>query len=614
MLNTELCTCGSGLRRVRCCHADMAAVPDQASLDLLTAKATEAIGLFNEKKYREAEGLALKILDLAPNQRMALRVLFEIRKAEGKQPAAEILARRLTEIPSENNAVAAAAQLQLAQMLVAQGRHLDAAAPARAAVKLTPRDANTHHVLGVVLTETGQVRAGEVHYRKAVSLLERDDGTVLANLAWNLKLQGRLNEAATIYEKALRLRPDNARGVGGFAQVEAGRQRVPQAITLLDDALVKWPEDRTLRLLRALMDLRRGKFEDVANRLSGGLESLMPPELAARGQAAERLGNIEDAVAAFAMGRQMQRERYGQRYDPKEGLQKSESFQGFFTAERMQSLPRAPEADGPKPVFLLGFPGSGSSLLEQLLAKAPGFSAADQTGPLAEIAKRIGNMLGDERKLGYPHMLEDLALGDGASQLALLRDQYIATLQVHGVINPDTRFIIDRAADNHWHLGLIKLLFPTAPIIHMLRHPLDVVLSNFAQDRKLEANCGVSMPALARHYDVTMSLIKHFRGQMTFRYMPVRYEALVADPASVMAAIVKFISADPMKLPSKIAFKTNAFQPMARVPAHAVMQEPVHERSLYRHRIFEARVPQLFSDVRPVLAPWIEVLGYGDAP
>ncbi|HQT64689.1 MAG: hypothetical protein B7Z75_03525 [Acidocella sp. 20-57-95] len=613
MLNTEICTCGSGLRSVRCCNADMAAAPDQGSLELINAKAAEAIGLFNEKKYREAEALALKILDLAPNQRMALRVLFEIRKAEGKQQAAEILARRLTELPAENNAVAAAAHLQLAQMLVAQGRHLDAATPARAAVKLTPRDANAHHVLGVVLTETGQIRAGEVHYRKAVNLLERDDGTVLANLAWNLKQQGRLNEAATTYEKALRLRPDNARGVGGFAQVEAGRQHVPQAIKLLDDALAKWSQDRTLRLLRALMDLRLGKFEDVINRLSGGLESLMPPELAARGQAAERLGNIEDAVAAFAMGRQMQRERYGQRYDPKEGVQKSELYRAFFTAERMQNLPRAPETDGPKPVFLLGFPGSGTSLLEQLLSKVSGFTAADQAGAMGELTKRIGNLVSDESQLGYPSLLENLALGDGASQLALLRDQYFVTLQSDGVINPDTKFVIDRAADNHWHLGLIKLLFPTAPIIHMLRHPLDVVLSNFAQDRKLEANCGVSMPALARHYDVTMSLIKHFRGQLTLRYLPLRYEALVADPAGALASIVKFISTEPLKLPSKIAIKANAFQPIARVPAHVVMQEPVHERSLYRHRLFEAQVPQLFSDIRPVLTPWIEALGYGDA-
>ncbi len=123
--------------------------------------------------------------------------------------------------------------------------------------------------MGVVLTETGHVHAGERHYRIAIKLLGRDDGTVLANLAWNLKLQGRLDEAAEIYQQALAIRPDNTRGIGGFAQVEAGRARLPQAIALLDKAVSQWPDDRTLRLLRALMDLQDEQFEAVITRLSG---------------------------------------------------------------------------------------------------------------------------------------------------------------------------------------------------------------------------------------------------------------------------------------------------------------------------------------------------------
>ncbi|OYV35329.1 MAG: hypothetical protein B7Z81_08865, partial [Acidocella sp. 20-61-6] len=437
MLNTELCGCGSGLRRVRCCEADLTALPDAAALELLTPKAVEATTLFNEKKFRDAEALALKILDMAPNQRAALRVLFEVRRAENKLGPAETLARRLASIPAENSALSTAAQLQLAQLLVGQGRHQDAAPSARAAVKLSPRDANTHHVMGVVLTETGHVHAGERHYRIAIKLLGRDDGTVLANLAWNLKLQGRLDEAAEIYQQALAIRPDNTRGIGGFAQVEAGRARLPQAIALLDKAVSQWPDDRTLRLLRALMDLQDEQFEAVITRLSGPLEALLPPELAARGQAVQRLGQITEAVTIFATAKQMQRERYGQRYEPAEFLRKAESYKAFFTADQMLNLPRASPAEGVQPVFLLGFPRSGSSLLEQLLAKIPGFAASDGFMPVAGLTD-LANRLNDlEAGTNYPQTLANMAIGDGQNIPTRLRNQHLENLRTAGLVQPE---------------------------------------------------------------------------------------------------------------------------------------------------------------------------------
>jgi len=89
------CPCASGLRRLRCCEASPAAWPSPEAAAALDAQAQDATKLFNEKKYTEAEALALKLLDLAPNQRIALRVLFELRKAQNRPTPAEALVRRL---------------------------------------------------------------------------------------------------------------------------------------------------------------------------------------------------------------------------------------------------------------------------------------------------------------------------------------------------------------------------------------------------------------------------------------------------------------------------------------------------------------------------------------
>lgn len=606
-----LCVCGSGLRRVRCCDAGENAIPDPANVSLLDGQAQEATKLFNEKKYIEAEALALKLLDLAPNQRQALRVLYEIRKAQNRPQATEVLARRLADLPG-TPAVRSAANSQLAQYLIGLGRHAEARAPAEAAVMAMPKDATAQHVMGVVLTETGYLAEGEQHYRKALMALGREDGLVIANTAWNLKMQGRLEDAAKLYERALAIRGDNKRGVGGYAQVEFARGNTEKAIALLEDGLKRWPNDRTLRLLRVYADLYSGRPEAVLERLNDPVETLLAPELCARGLAFARLQRPAEAVGTYAAAKKLLRERSGQSYQPEPFQARFETYKSYFTAERIQPLPRARAAAGPQPVFLLGFPRSGSSLLEQLLAQLPGFAAGDESADIGRLTASIAPMSG-EHAADYPQVLDRLLLGSAGDVPDLLRERYKLTARRLGLARPGISFVTDRNPANFWHLGLIKLLFPEAPVIHVLRHPLDVVLSNLSQEKKLEANAQVSMAAAARHYALTMNMIKHFRGQLTLRYLPLRYEELVQNPAETLRRLLEFLGADAAILPPENALLANAARPEAAVPGHFVAREPVHQRGVYRFRDYQQIMPNLFADVREVLNPWIEELGYAEA-
>ena len=609
-LDVVLCHCGSGLRRVRCCDADITAWPGAEAVEALDAQGQEAVKLFNGKKYVEAEALVLKLLDLAPNLRPALRVLFEIRKAQKRGTAEEALAVRLAALPGAP-AVRAAANLLLAQFYVGQGRYAQARPSAAEAVMAAPRDATAQHVLGVVLTETGALQAGEGHYRRALDALGRDDGVVLANLAWNLKLQGRLDEAVAIYETALALRPDNRRGQGGYAQVEFARGNREKALRLLDEGLARWPDDRTLRLLRAMADLALGDAEAVLARLCDAPETLMAAELCTRGQALARLARPVEAVQHYATAKQLQRERHGQQYQADEFAAKADACKAYFTAGRLQPLPRAAAPPARQPVFLLGFPRSGSSLLEQLLGQVPGFAAGDEFFPVADLNEMIPALTGAAR--GYPQALDQSLVGDGWALPARLRQRYEEARERLGLARPGVQFVTDRSASNHWQLGLIKLLFPDAPVVHVLRHPLDVMLSNFGQDRRLEGNCGVSMPALARHYALVMSLISHFRGQLALRYLPVRYEDLVNGTAASLRRVVEFAGADPAGVPPEAVLRANSVMPPGPVPAHFSGREPVHGRGVYRHRAYQSHMPALFAEVRGILDPWIAELGYAEA-
>lgn len=606
---SDSCECGSGLKSTRCCGADPVTFPGPEAMALLEPAGAEVIKLFNERKYAEAEAQALKILELAPQMRQALRVIFEIRKAQNNTRATEVLARRLSELPGQP-AIVAAANIQFAQLLVGQGRYGDAQAPAARAVIATPRDATAQHVMGVVLTETQHLAAGERHYRKALALLGRQDGLVLANLAWNLKLQGRLAEAAGLYEQALALRPENKRGVGGFAQVEFARGRHAQAVALLDDGLARWPEERTLRLLRAMAALHAGETGQALDLLADPPEKLLPAELSLRGQALARQGAPIEAIRHFATAKKIMRERNGLAYDAAGMQARATAYQAYFTADRTLPLPRAPLTDGPQPLFLLGFPRSGTALLEQLLSQLPGIAPADDASPIGELAARVARDTGDSAP--YPEVLDRLLVGESQDLPAQLRASYLAPLRARGILHRQ-RYFTDRAPSNLWHLGLIKLLFPEAPMIHLIRHPLDVALSNFAQDRRLEGGADSSIVTISKHYALQMEMLRHYRGQLTLRYLPVRFEDLVTAPRAVLARILAFIGAN-IELPDEPSLRANAGIAPEPTPAHFALRAPVHQRSLYPHRAYSAAAPNIFAEALTHLAPWIEEFGYGAAP
>lgn len=600
-----LCSCGSGLRATRCCALGAAGVPDPDHHALLDGQVEKARSAHGAKRLREAEQLLLKILDLAPLHREALRLLYDIRQAEGRGAAALALIARIAALPPET----AAAHLQHAQLLIAQGRHAEAEAPARRALLAAPRDLTVHHVLGVIFTETGRTLAGERHYRAAAAGLQVPSPTLSANLAWNLRQQGRLDEAATLYREVLAGPARGARGLAGLAQVEAGRQRLGEAESLLDEALRVAPSDRMVAALVAMLHLQRGAPEAALARI-GATEAAIAPqpllatEHAIRGQALERLGRFAEALAAFQAGRAYQRERVGRRFDPAPIGARLAAIREEFKADRLAALPHPPALrDAPTPVFLLGTPRSGTSVLEHLLTQAPGIDPADNRGPLPALGKLLPALvegMGGPRA-SFPEALDGTVAGECRDIPGILAARYALQMRSAGITTAETRFVTDRHPDLPWLLGFANLLFPHAPVIHVLRHPFDIALSGFAQDKLYEGNAGVTLDSMARLYDAQMQAIAHIRGQTTMRYLPVRYEDLVTDPAGTLGRVADFIGT---------GFDSGLIgtppRPVPRVPAYRAQHEPLHRNALFRHRRFGA----VFDEVQPRLGPWIERLGY----
>ncbi len=603
----SFCPCGSGLRAARCCEAQASAfAPNPAGwrLDGLVDRARKAAA---EGKGEAALALLCDVLELAPGRGDALLLLARLRKARGETRAAEKLLQRLVTL--DPNHVEATHELAL--ILFERGALGEAEAVARNAARIAPHHPQTHNLLGMIFTEANRAWLGEYHYRRALALRQARDPILLANLAWSLKLQGRAAQARALYEEAHRAAPNELKTLLGWAALEEADRDFPRALALLEQAEALAPGNPAVRLARATCLDRQGQVEAALALLAGGEQgALGATESSQKGRLLERLGRHAEAFAAFAAGKAQARERGAPTYLAHVAEDLARRLRGFFTAERLASLPRPrPPAGGAQPLFILGFPRSGTTLVEQILTRHPAIAGGDELPFVNDLTQSLPRLL--DSTLAYPEALAELWMADRRDGLSLLRETYCRAARLAGVPEEGAaaRWFTDKMPLNETHLGLIALLFPASPLIHLIRHPLDVVLSVFSNHLTHGYYCAAELETIARHYVLVMDPVQHYRGQMTLRYLPLRYEDVIAAPEASVRRLLAFIG-EPFD-PACLAFHENRRH--ARTASYAQVTEPLYDRSLGRYRHYLAEL----APVIPILAPLIERLGYtieGRAP
>jgi hypothetical protein len=156
------------------------------------------------------------------------------------------------------------------------------------------------------------------------------------------------------------------------------------------------------------------------------------------------------------------------------------------------------------------------------------------------------------------------------------------------------------------HLGLIALMFPRSPLIHILRHPLDVIISTFSHQLTHGFFCAYDLETIARHYVLVMDLLHHYRVEMALRYLAVRYEDLVGDLAGSLRHVLTFIG-EPFDERCQ-HFELNRRLPST--PSYVQVAEKLYDRSVFRYRNYLKHLEPIIPIVRPVM----ERLGYDLRP
>ena len=601
-MQTELCSCGSGLRSVRCCGLDLAALVPAGTAGPASPQVLRAAQAQRNGQSEVAAHLCLDVLDRAPGEIAALALLCAIRRSAGQDRAAEALAGRIVALDPNH----VWATIELGLVLLVRGALAEAERHARNAVRLAPENPQAHNLMGMILTEAHRPQVGEFHYRRVLTLSVQHDPVLLANLAWNLKTQGRMAEARALYEESVAAAPGVLQTWLGWAQLEEADRRFEAAGARLDRAEAIAPGTPSVRLSRAVLLGRMGEYEAALGVLDAMARSsrdgeLGPDELLAKGRLLDRLGQYDAAFAAFAAGKRQSRVLSGQSYLAAHAQDLATRLAGFFTAGRVRLLPRAGRReDSAQPLFVLGFPRSGTTLVEQTLSAHPRISAGDELPTIEEIAILMPRML--DSPLAYPEALAELWMGDHRDDLDLLRDHYLRRARQLGAIDDRAGWFTDKMPLNEMHLGLIALLFPGSPLLHVLRHPLDVVLSVFSNQLTHGFCCGFALETAARHYVLVMDLVDRYRSEVELRYLPVRYEGLVAEQEAGVRRMLGFVGE--AFDPACLAFHEN--RRYARTASYAQVAEPLYGRSVFRYRHYLRHL----EPVLPILRPVIARLGY----
>ena len=603
-VGSKLCACGSGLSSARCCDLNPTTLGTTAANVLLVPLEERAVEACRAGQIEAALNLALDVLELAPGRTATLRVLYEIRKGQQIRPAAEALIRRIVTLEPNNFW----ATNEITLLLLGKGDLVEAERHARNAVRIAPDNAQSHYLMGLVLTEAHRPAVAEYHYLRALELSGRRDPVVLANFALCLKNQGKMQAARALYHESLNAAPESLHALMGAARLEEADRDLAAANSLLDRAEAIDPRNPSVMLMRAVV---LGRMRDVPaalaqlERLGAGKPELDPSEFMEKGRLLDQIGRYGEAFSAYAEGKQRLREITGHAYLAEHAAQRVARLRKFFVANRLRTLPRAGLRTGiAQPLFVLGFPRSGTTLLEQTLTAHRGIAAGDELPIISEIINLMPRML--DSPLSYPEALAELWMGDHRDDLDNLRDHYLRKAVQLGIITDRTTdgvtWFTDKMPLNETDLGLISLLFPASPLIHVIRHPLDVVLSVFSNLLTHGHYCAYSLESAARHYVLVMELVEHYRRELDLHYLAVRYEDIVLDQEASIRRVVSFIGEE--FDPHCLDFHEN--RRYARTASYAQVSEKLYDRSRFRYRNYLTGL----APVIPILAPLIERLGY----
>lgn len=506
-----------------------------------------------ENRVHKAEGLARSFLQKHPRHVEGMRILAEIGKRFGVLDDAEFLLESAAEFEPDNIAV----RLDYIEILRKRQKHEAALEQANALLSRDPGNPvflSRHAVESLAVGDYETALAG---FDRVLAALPEDAGTHAAR-AHALKTMGRTDEAVDAYRRAYEARADYGEAWYGLANLKTYR--------FTDDEI-----DR-MRAQEAAVGLRTHDRVHLCFAL---------------GKAYEDRDDYDRAFEYYERGNDLKRTQT--RYTSDIMDQELQAQADVCTAE-LFSAQAGKGCTAPDPIFILGLPRAGSTLLEQILAS---HSQVDGTLELPDILATAHRLRGRNRGDGagrYPQILHELS----AEQLRELGEDYIENTRIH---RADAPFFTDKMPNNFRHIGLIKLILPNAKIIDARREPMACCFSGFKQLFAEGQEFTYGLDEIGRYYRGYVELMDHWDRVLPGEILRVQYEDVVADLETQVRRILDFCG-----LPFEQAcLDFHATDRAVRTASSEQVRQPIYDSGVEQWRHFERHLDPLKSALGPAL-------------
>jgi tetratricopeptide (TPR) repeat protein len=508
----------------------------------------------SENRIPEAEAPLREHLKRHPTDVAAIRMLAEVAARIGRINDAENLLVRALELAPGFDA----ARQNYATVLHRQNKSEDALREVNRLLVDAPANPGLRNLKAAVLGRLGEYEGSIASYRAVLTDYPKQP-KVWMSLGHALKTANQNAESIEAYRRCIELEPALGEAWWSLANLKTFR---------FTDA-----ETHTMRAQLARTDITpddRWHFEFTL------------------GKALEDAGQYSESFKHYAEGNSLRRKTI--RYDADANDAHVERSKRTFTREFFEE--RAGwGCQASDPIFIVGLPRSGSTLVEQILASHSSVEGTQELPDITMLARRIANRTSRAESTAYPRALEKYS----RDELVALGEQYLAQTRIQR--KTGRPLFIDKMPNNFQHVGLIHLILPNAKIVDARRHPLGCCFSGFKQHFARGQSFTYDLAEIGRYYSAYVELMSHVDGVLPGRVHRVFHERMVEDTETEVRRLLDYCN-----LPfeeSVLRFHEN---PRAvRTPSSEQVRRPIFKEGVDHWRHYEPWLGPLKEALGPVL-------------
>ena len=505
-----------------------------------------------EGRIEEAEQLYRQVLNNNPRNVDALRMLAMVAATTKRYDDAERLLRKAVGIaPDFLTAV-----VDLGRVLKEQDRFEEAIDCFKKAIAINPNNPHAHFLLASAYSPAALNREAAQEYRRALELAPEHPGALLG-LGNALKTIGKQNEAIKAYQDCIRVRPDNGEIYWSLANLKTYRfsdQQIAEMVARVDN-----PEGLT--------------------------EQSEVNFLFALGKACDDRQDYDNAWRYYERGNGKQ--RMLAQYDPVQTETINDAIIEVFDKALLEEKAGQGCPDR-APIFVLGLPRSGSTLVEQILASHSQVEGTSELPYLGRVAMSLNRNRADG--VNYPEAARELE----AAHLTALGEDYINYARLHRTEGKP--FFIDKMPNNFPTIGFLNLILPQAKIIDARRHPLDACVGNFRQHYAKGQTFSYDLTDLGEYCLQYLRMMDHWHQALPGRILTVQYEELVTDFENQARRLL-----DHCELPwEEACVRFYETERPVRTASSEQVRQPIYTDALNFWRNYERHLDELLEIVEPV--------------